>query len=173
MKKNIKFIIPFLFIVVLGFVVYKIADKINHKKEVAENIKQIPNFSYEKNNGTLFTNKDLKKEIPVIFVYFNTECEFCNEEANMIKENIDKFKNTQILFISFEDKAIINSFASQHKLLEYDNVYFLCDSKTSFASTFDVNSLPCLVLYDKNQQLIEKIKGQIKAEVLIKKLNLE
>ena len=91
----------------------------------------------------------------------------------MIKENIDKFKNIQILFVSFEDKTTIQQFATKHKLLDYDNVSFLCDSKATFAITFDVKSLPCLVLYDKNQQLVEKIKGQIKAEVLIKKLNLE
>ena len=40
----------------------------------------------------------------------------------------------------------------------------------SFRSTFDINSLPCMVLYDKDKKLIEKIKGQIKVEALLKKL---
>jgi peroxiredoxin len=173
MKKILKITIPILFLSVLGYVGYKIVTQINHKKDVAENIKTIPVFSYETTDNKVFTNNDLENNKQTTFVYFNTECEFCNEEAKMIKENIEKFKNTQILFISFEDKTIIKEFATQHQLLDYDNVSFLCDSKATFAITFDVKSLPCLVLYDKNQQLIEKIKGQIKAEVLIKKLNLE
>ena len=56
--------------------------------------------------------------------------------------------------------------------MAYDKINFLSDTKVSFATTFDVKSLPCLVLYDKNQQLIEKIKGQTKAEILIKKLEI-
>ena len=55
------------------------------------------------------------------------------------------------------------------KLLHYDNIYFLSDSKISFATTFDVKSMPCLVLYDKDNNLIEKIKGQVKIETVLEK----
>lgn len=172
MKKALIIFILIFFISILGYVGYGIVVKINHKNEIAENIKNIPSFNYETIEGFNFTNNDLKKS-PSIFIYFNSECDFCNEEAKMIKENIDKFKNTQILFVSFEEKEKIKQFATQHKLLDYDNVSFLCDSKATFATTFDVKSLPCLVLYDENNILIDKIKGQIKADVLLKKMNLE
>jgi peroxiredoxin len=169
MKKILKTTIPILFLFVLGYVGYKIASKINHKKEVAENIKTIPVFSYETIDGLHYTNENLVLSKATIFVYYNSECDFCNHEAEMIQQNIDKFKNAQILFVSFEDKQKIKKFATQHKLLNYDNVHFLCDSKGTFAATFDVKSLPCLVLYDKNRQLIEKIKGQVKIETILEK----
>jgi len=177
MKKILKITIPILFLSVLGYVGYKIVTQINHKKDVAENIKTIPVFSYETIDGLPFTNENLdcfvpRNDVATLFIYYNSECDFCNEEAKMIKENIAKFKNSQILFVSFEDKTKITLFAAQHKLLEYDNVTFLCDTRATFATTFDVKSLPCLVLYDKNQQLIEKIKGQVKAETLINKLGI-
>ena len=88
----------------------------------------------------------------------------------MIQESVNKFAPYQLVFVSFEKPKDINSFAKKHNLLNYDNVHFVCDTKVTFATTFDVQSLPCLVLYDKNQQLIEKIKGQTKVETLIKKL---
>jgi thioredoxin-related protein len=88
----------------------------------------------------------------------------------MIQESVDKFAAHQLVFVSFEKPEKINSFAKKHKLLNYDNIHFVCDSKVTFATAFDVQSLPCLVLYDKNQQLIEKIKGQTKVETLVKKL---
>lgn len=172
MKKILKITIPILFLLVLGFVGYKIVTQINHKKEVAENIKTIPVFSYETIENKTFTNDNLKNNQATIFVYYNSECEFCNHEAQMIQQNIAKFKNVQILFVSFEEATTIKQFATQHQLLNYDNVSFLCDSKATFAITFDVKSLPCLVLYDKNQQLIEKIKGQVKAETILKKLGI-
>lgn len=172
MKKYLKIIIPILFISLFGYFGFQIYSKIKHKKEVAENIKVIPKFDYQNINGTIFTNENLKKDTPTLFIYFNTECEFCNEEAQMIKENIEKFKDFQLVFISFEKSDLIKAFATKYKLNNYVNVNFLSDTKISFATTFDVKSLPCLVLYDKNQRLIEKLKGQTKAETLIKKLQI-
>jgi thioredoxin-related protein len=88
----------------------------------------------------------------------------------MIQEKIRRFKAIQLVFVSFEKPKQIVAFARKFKLDTYDNVNFLCDSKVTFATTFDVQSLPCLVLYDKNQQLIEKIKGQTKVDAILKKL---
>ncbi len=173
MKKYLKIILPILFISVLGYFGYQIYTKIKHKKEVAENIKHIPEFDFQHINGERFTQANLKENTPILFVYFNTECEFCNEEAKMIKENSEKFSSIQIVFISFEKPDLITKFATKHQLNKYDNIDFLHDSKITFATLFDVNSLPCLVLYDENQNLIEKIKGQTKAETLLKKLQKE
>ena len=172
MKKYIKLIIPILFIVVLGYFGSQIYFKIQHKKEVAEHIKTIPVFNYENVKGGTFTRDNLKVGLPTLFIYFNTECEFCNEEAQMIQGNIENFKSIQLIFISFEKIETIKVFAKKYKLDTYANINFLSDTKITFATTFDVKSLPCLVLYDKNQKLIEKIKGQTKVETLLKKLKI-
>lgn len=172
MKKILKVVLPLFFIAVLSYFGYQIFAKIQHKKEVAENIKTIPDFEYENIKGNKFTNTNLKANSSKLFIYYNSECEFCNEEAKMIKENIEQFNTTQILFISFEKNEKIKQFANNHQLDTYDNITFLCDSKATFATTFDVKSMPCLVLYDKDNNLIEKIKGQTKAEILIKKLGI-
>lgn len=172
MKKNLKIIVPILFICVLGFFGVQIFTKIQHKKEVAENIKTIPKFEYQNIKGGVFSNANLKKDTPTLFVYFNSECEFCNEEAQMINANIQQLSAFQLVFISFEKPTLIKAFAAKHQLNSFNNVTFLSDSKVGFATTFDVKSLPCLVLYDKNQKLIEKIKGQTKVETIIKKLGM-
>lgn len=170
MKKYFKILLTLLFLVGLCLLGYKIISKIQYKNQVAKNIKNIPKFEYQNIKGGNFDNSNLAANTPTIFVYFNTECEFCNEEAQMIQDNIQKFANCQLVFISFEKPEIIRAFANKYKLDNHDNVHFLSDSKATFATTFDVKSLPCLVLYDKKQQLIEKIKGQTKAETLLTKL---
>jgi peroxiredoxin len=149
---------------------YKIVTKINHKKEVAANIKTIPAFKYQNLKGESFSNKNLKTDTATLFIYFNSECEYCNEEAQMIHDHINDFNTFELVFVSFEKPRKIASFAKKHNLLNYDNIHFVYDSKVTFATTFDVQSLPCLVLYDKNQQLIEKLKGQTKVETILKKL---
>jgi peroxiredoxin len=170
MKKYLKILIPLIFIGSLTFLGYQIVTKINHEKEVAANIKTIPTFKYQNINGGTFSNNNLKEDTPTLFIYFNSECEYCNEETKMIQERIEQFTPNQLVFVSFEKAKKIEYFAKKYNLQNYDNIHFVCDSKVTFATTFDVQSLPCLVLYDKNQQLIEKIKGQTKVEVLLKKL---
>jgi peroxiredoxin len=170
MKKYIKISIVLLLIGIFTFFGYQVVSKINHKKEVAENIKSIPNFEYLDLKGTVFTDKNLKQDTPTMFMYFNSECDFCNEEAQMIKENIDKLTDVQIIFVSFQTQKEILDFAIKHQLMDYGNITFLRDNKSTFATTFDVKSLPCLVLYDKDKNFIEKIKGQTKVSQLVKKL---
>jgi peroxiredoxin len=170
MKKILKIVIPIFFITALCFLGYQIVNKINYKKEVAANIKTIPEFQYQNLKGESFSKKNLKPDTPTLFIYFNSECEYCNQETKMIQESVDKFAPHQLVFVSFEKPKLIKTFAQKHNLLNYDNIHFVCDTKVSFATTFDVQSLPSLVLYDKNQQLIEKIKGQTKVDAILKKL---
>lgn len=173
MRSSIKILIGLLFISVFVFLGYRITNKITYKNEVKKNIKTIPDFLYQNIKGGVFTNQSLERGATTIFIYFNTDCEYCNTEAQTIQENIAKFKKSKLIFVSFESPQLIKKFAQQHQLNNYDNVYFLHDSKVTFASTFDASSIPCIVLYDKNYQLIEKIKGKTKPEILIKKLNTE
>ena len=171
MKQFLKIIIPILVFGTLAFMGYKVISKINHKNEVAEHIKTIPAFSYKTIEGKPFSNKDLKENTPTIFLYFNSECEHCQSEAEQIRDNVKKFANTQLVFISFEEPEKITAFATKYKLLGHDKINFLSDSKVGFATTFDVNSLPTVVIYDKKKKLVAKIKGEIKVENILKKIS--
>ncbi len=170
MKKYLKIIIPILFIGVLGYFGYQIYIKIQHKKEVAENIKTIPRFAYKSMDGKTFTNKNLKTGKPIVFFYFNSDCEHCQNEAQQVRLNLSKLSGVELIFISFETPKSIKNFARTYQLDDCKNITFLCDQKITFATTFDVNAVPSIVTYDKNQKLVEKIKGQVKIETLIKKL---
>ena len=169
MKKILKILIPILVISLLAFMGYKVVNKINHKKQVAQNIKKMPAFSYVTLENKEFTQENLAQNKATLFIYFNSECDFCNHEAEMVQQNIEQLKDIQVVFISYEPIERIKAFATKFKLLHYDNIYFLSDSKITFASTFDVKSMPCLVLYDKENNLIEKIKGQVKIETVLNK----
>ena len=172
MKSILKIIIPFLFTGLVAFMGYKVIAKINHKREVAEHIKTIPPFSYSTIKGKIFTDKDLREDTPTLFLYYNSQCEHCQNEAEQIRDNIKKFTTAQLVFISFEEPKKITAFAKKYKLIGYDNVTFLFDKQSSFATTFDVKALPTVVIYDKKKKLVEKTKGQIKVEKILAKLTI-
>ena len=76
MKKTLKIVIPLLVISLLAFMGYKVVSKINHKKQVAENIKKLPTFSYLTLDNKVFTQENLVQNKPTLFIYFNSECDF-------------------------------------------------------------------------------------------------
>lgn len=167
MKKFLKIILPIFVLAILVFLSYRVWDKIQYKNEVEENTEILPDFSYQNIQGSSFKKQDLNKNLPVVFIYFNSECEYCQHEARDIKENIPAFKNAQLLFVSTEKPERIEEFAQTYKLNRYDNIYFLYDERGHFARTFDANSIPFLAIYNKDDQLVKKIKGQTTVSTIL------
>jgi len=170
MKKYLKPIIGIVLISVLVFLGYNITKKISYKNKVAERIKSIPEFSFLTLNNQVFKENGLTKSSYKLFVYFNSECDYCQSEANQISENIAQFKDTQLIFISFEPIQGIKNFAKTYNLLDKGNVLFLHDKKSEFSEIFDAKSIPFMLLYSKENQLIKKFKGATKISNIIKHL---
>lgn len=171
MKKKLKITIVAVIIGVVGYLGYNIIKKINYKTEVAARIKSIPAFTFLTLENKDFSENNLSKRNYKLFVYFNSECEYCQSEATQISENIEQFKNTQLIFVSFEPLANIKKFASDFNLLDKENVIFLEDKKLEFAKIFDAKSIPFMLLYSKENQLIQKFKGTTKIDKIIKHFN--
>lgn len=171
MKKYLKIIIGVILISIIGFLSHNITKKINYKNEVAKRIKTIPEFSFLMLTNEVFTKNGLTKNTNKLFVYFDSECDYCQSEATQISENIAQFKDTQLLFISFEPIVGIKKFAMDYNLLEKENVIFLHDKESEFSEIFDAKSIPFILLYNKDNQLIKKYKGATKIENILKHIN--
>lgn len=169
MKKKLKLILGVVLICLIGFLGYKITTKLNHKKEVAERIKTLPNFSFLTMKGEIFTQDHLARK-PAIFVYFNSDCDYCQSEAVKIQERLSDFKDVQLIFVSFEEKDAIIKFAKQYKLDNQKSIFFLEDRKVEFSKIFDVNSIPYIVVYDADKKLLKKFKGATKVDKILEVL---
>lgn len=169
MKKKIKLLLAIVLFIVIGFLGYKISSKLIHKKEVAERIKVIPNFSFYTLDGKEFSDKNLQKK-PSVFVYFNSECIYCQSETKKIQERLEDFNEVQLIFISFEKKEIIQQFAKDYELLDQENVLFLEDRKGEFSKLFDVTSIPFMVIYDEQKKMLKKFKGATNINAIVEVL---
>ena len=148
-KSIIKRAILLLVLCFLGFMGYKIYQKIDHKKKVEQQIATLPTFLFTDLEGNTFTNSSLKENLATVFVYFNSECDYCLHEAQSIQTNLSRFRKTQFVFISTEDKEVIEKFAQERQLLGEENVIFLQDKVHNFAKDFDANSIPYSLIYNK------------------------
>ncbi len=167
MKKHLIKIVVILFLVGLGSIGYAFVKKVDDKQTVQASIQSLPAFSYQELSGGEFTNEDLDSEKPVILIYFNTECDYCQHEAAQISSSASLFKDSELLLISNESPDKIKEFVNTYKLPNNDYIHILQDSGASFATTFDVSSIPFSAIYDKDQQLIKTHKGAIKPSQLI------
>lgn len=168
MKKYLKSLIVVILISVLVFLGYNISKKISYKNEVAERIKAIPEFTFLTMNNKTFSNKKLSKNTYRLFVYFNSDCDYCQSEAKQISEKLTDFKTTELIFVSFESIEGIKQFAKTYNLLDKENITFLQDKEMIFEELFDAKSIPFMLLYSKDNQLIEKYKGATKIDNILK-----
>lgn len=166
MKKKTKFFIVLLLVCIVSFLGYKITNKLNYKQKVEERTKVIPDFSFYTIQDEAYTKNDLPHK-PIIFVYFNSDCDFCKSEATEIQSRLIDFKNVQLVFVSFEEKETIKKFAQEYKLGNEKNVLFLEDKKGVFSELFDVNSIPYIVVYNKDEKLLKKFKGATKIDKIL------
>ena len=137
---------------------------------MAERMEPMQPFSYYTIKDKIFTQNDLKKDTATLFVYFNSDCDHCQSEASQIQENIAKFKDCQLVFVSFENTNKIIEFAKKYKLDRYDNVVFLLDKRITFSTNYIVTTFPTVLIYNEDKRLIEEIKGPTKVETILKKL---
>ena len=167
MKQTIKTLLIIIVVGILGFLSYRVVQTINYKKEVAEHLETMPDFAFT-NIATdqPFTNTELAPSTPTIFIYFNSTCDFCQHEAKGIQEQIDLFSDVQIVFVSEQEKEEIEAFSRNYQLNNLPNVFFVQDENDLFSKQFDATSIPYLIIYNKNNQLLTANKGQLKPEAI-------
>ncbi|QMU64571.1 MAG: redoxin domain-containing protein [Flavobacteriaceae bacterium] len=170
-KKKILLIIIFCIVCLLSYLGYSIIIKSKEKNEIAKQIQTIPKFELKTLENISFTNSNLQTNISTIFIYFNSECDFCHHEAESISQNKNKFKKVQFIFVSTENIDTIKQFSEKHKLNNQSNITFLYDSDYHFTNKFDAQSIPYILIYNKNKELIKKHNGQINANGILRVLN--
>ena len=167
----------FLFIIIVGIVSlltylgYGFIIKTKEKNAIGQQIRTIPEFEILALNKKPFSDLNLKSNLNTVFIYFNSECDLCQYEAKNIKQYISDFNKTQIVFVSSEPIDYIVKFSQEYNFNEHSNVIFLHDTDGDFSKLFNIKSIPYLFIYDKDQKLIKKHKGQLNANSIIKALN--
>lgn len=169
-KKSILIIVLIGIFSLLSYLGYNVISKAKEKNQIAKQLEIIPEFKFLTLEQKPFTKTNLKQNINTIFIYYNSDCDFCQHEAQSISDNLDNFKNVQFIFVSTEPIEIIKQFSEQYNLNNKQNITFLYDNLNTFSNRFDANSIPYLLIYDQNQKLIKKHKGQLNAKGILRAL---
>lgn len=125
-----------------------------------QTLQTLPEFTYYTMDGAKYTNHNLNANSNVMIVYYNPLCELCREETKEILNNIDYFKNIQIVMISPNTKEEIMSFINELNLNKYTQITLLHDPDDVFYKQFQATGYPTLYLYNEKRVLIGHFNEQ-------------
>ena len=117
----------------------------------------IPEFKFFKFNNVSFTNKDLPQNKMVFFLFFDSDCDHCQNAVKNIGNEYQSFKKTSIFLISIDDQKKIDHFMETYgsKLKRQKNVTILQDKLQQFISKFNPRKYPSMFLYSYEKKLID------------------
>jgi thiol-disulfide isomerase/thioredoxin len=135
--------------------------------------KNIPPYRILSTDSDYITPANLKKNTPVMIMYFAPDCPHCQHLTKEITKNIKAFGNTQIVMITFVDptrqfKAITN-FVKDYQLKKYPNITVGTEGYTYLVQKFyQVSTTPYEAIYDKNHKLVQTFAKIPEVQDLIK-----
>lgn len=157
--KKLFFLPAFIFICITGF-----AQQDNNTP-VYLRFPTIPEFTvYKAPDSTAFSKKDLKKRKPVVFMIFSPDCEHCQHETEALLADIKKFRDAQIVMITYLPYNEMIQFYKIYKIADYPEITMARDTKFFFPVFFKVRNLPSIFVYDKKGNLKKNFEGSVKID---------
>ena len=144
MKKQFFFLIGILF----WFVIPTVA-------QTTKTPTTIPPFKILQTNGKFFQASELDKTKPVVLIYFAPDCPHCQVLMEGLFKNINTFKKTQVVLITFKPISELQLFERQFNIPAYPNVktgtegntfflrYYYNLSQTPFTAVFNKGTMVC------------------------------
>ena len=122
----------------------------------------IPEFTiYKAPDSTVFTNNDLKKKEATVIMIFSPECGHCQNETRELEKNIEHFKHTQILMVTWLPYSEMMAFYHDYKIAQHPEITMGWDKKDFFLPYYHVQSYPQFVVYDKKGNYVKSFSGVI------------
>lgn len=116
----------------------------------------LPAFRIALVDSTYFSNKNLKKDMPALFIYFSPTCEECAALTTSLIALGDKLSTLQIVMITNESLQSVKRFVDQYQLRTYKNIAVGTEGLTGkFLQNNPVQKLPYMAFYNEQGVCIQ------------------
>ena len=110
---------------------------------------------------TQFTEKELKKDLPVFVILFSPDCDHCKKGTEELIDNIDKFKNIQIVMTTILPFDKMKEFYNTYQLDRFKNITVGRDQFFLLPTFYRIKNMPFFAFYDKKGDLIDIAEGTL------------
>ncbi len=118
-------------------------------------------------DSTEFYNQYLKKNSPVVVVFFSPDCEHCQTETKELLAYKEELKNIQILMVSSAPYPEIKDFYETYHLSSMSNIKVAQDINLKLGLVFKIRTYPSLFVYDQKGNLAKAFVGNIGVPAII------
>jgi peroxiredoxin len=127
----------------------------------------VPPISLLKTDSALITKDKLKKNRPVIIMYFSPDCHHCQRQVEEMIARMDDLKKIQIILATYQPMEDLLAFQNRYKLYQYPNISAGRDTKYFIQPFYKIKSLPYQALYDKKGNLVTVFEGNVSVDKLL------
>jgi thiol-disulfide isomerase/thioredoxin len=161
-------------ILLLFIVAFPLYNALKGKKEISDP-GTLPDFSFVnvEQEDASFSRDNLKDGTETVIMYFGPDCDHCRALANEIRDQINLFKDVEIIYISNVDQNKILNFRKFFGFEKYHNIHFCRDVDGKFYYYFGDMFVPSTYIYGKDGKLKRYIKAKIQLKDILKELDLD
>lgn len=131
--------------------------------------KNIPAFKIETVNKGIFTSSKLKKNVPLIIMFFSPGCDHCVHQFEDMQKRMKDLKNYQIVMPTWQPLEELAEFNRKYKVSQYTNVITGRDTEYFFPPFYQIANFPHFAFYDKNGKLVGTHEGNLSVDKILQK----
>lgn len=131
--------------------------------------KNLPTFKLETPGGGQFSTTKLKKNVPVIIMFFSPGCDHCITQFNDMVKRMKDLKNYQIVMATYQPLEELAIFNKQYKIASYPNIVTGRDADYFLPPFFEITNFPYFAFYNKSGKLINTFEGNLSVDNILKR----
>lgn len=155
-----------LFIIIGTFILFVNSDRMTEKMPIGTPLPGIDIIQETKN--TSLKGDSLEA---TIVIWFDPKCEHCQYQLQSITENLNRFRNTQFIFLTDNIEFLEQEDNIRWRtIITASNTMFKFISEDKFRSLFGKVITPSLYLFDRKNLLRNKYYGEVKVNKILQLL---
>jgi thiol-disulfide isomerase/thioredoxin len=133
------------------------------------NIQRLPAFKiFTVPDSTAFTNEQLKKNKPLVLMFFSPDCDHCQKETKEILAYKEELKNLQIIMASpVASFGEIKNFYQEYNITSMKNIIMGQDPNYALCSRYHLRTYPSVYIYDAKGNLAKAFVGNVSVPTIL------
>lgn len=131
--------------------------------------KKLPAFELETPENGVFNTSSLKKNVPVLIMFFSPGCDHCILQFESMQKRINELKKFQIIMATYQPIEELTEFNKKYQVSRYPNIVTGRDAKYFLPPFYEISNFPYMAFYDKNGRLITTYEGNMSVDNMLKK----
>lgn len=167
-KKNIIWIIILLLVISWSYIAF-VLHKSGKKVALYQEVPPVVLTAIDNRNKIL---SDYDSDNSLLFIFFDTHCDFCQFELKELEKQVPEFVNTDIVLVSAEPLDTLRKFDKNHKFKNYLNCGIYHCPYGNLQKYFGKLVSPVALIYGVDRKLIKRFIGGTRIDEMLNVIRL-